>query len=445
MTIAAKKVTFPRGGVHPYDDKEYTRGKPLKRTPPPRTVEVPLLQHIGAPAKPAVSKKDSVKKGQLIGEASGYISANVHSPVSGTVKKIESRVHNPTGKKVPAVIIENDGEDEWAEGCNQPQDIEKLSREDMISMVQEAGVVGLGGATFPSHVKLNPPEGTTVSDVIINGAECEPMLTCDHRLMLERTDEIVDALRLIMQIVDATRGYIAIELNKKDAIERFTEAAAGHSDISICPLEVKYPQGAEQQLITAITGREVPSGGGLPSDVGCLVHNVATVLAIRDAIRLRKPLIERAITVTGNGIQEPGNFIESIGTNVADILQRQGVRNDGSQLLIMGGPMMGISQADPHVPLVKGNSGIILEKAGKSPSHRPCIRCGRCIEHCPLGLVPSQLSILCEQEEWEAAKDLNVLECKECGCCAYVCPAERHIVHQIKFCKAELAKKRNKS
>jgi len=443
MVVETTRRTFPRGGVHPPEGKERTEHIPLSVSTPPDEVAVLMSQHIGAPAQPVVKKKDEVKKGELIGQAQGFISANVHAPVSGTVKAVEERVHNPTGRLVPAVIIENNRNEEWAEGCNEPQDVEKLDAKRMVEMVQEAGIVGLGGAAFPAHVKLSPPPGVEVKDVIINGAECEPYLTCDHRLMVEHAEDIVNALRLIMRIVGGQKGYVAIESNKPDAIEKFQALVQSDPNIGVYPLVVKYPQGAEQQLITAMTGREVPSGGGLPSDVGCLVHNVGTALAIRDAIRLRKPLIERALTVGGDAISNPGNFIERVGTNVQSILERQGIL-PGGNLLLMGGPMMGVAQADLNVPLIKGNSGILLWHADAPPPQQACIRCGRCVDHCPLGLVPSDLSIVCESQDWDAALAAGLLECKECGCCAFVCPGKRRIVHLIRFGKAELAKRRKK-
>ena len=443
MATGTKRLTFPRGGIHPAEFKERTEHLPLVVSEPPAQLEVLMLQHIGAPANPVVKKKDRVRKGQLIGEAQGFISANVHSPVSGVVKAVEPRPHNPTGLPVPAVIIENDGEEQWAEGLNVPQDPERADARRMVELVQEAGVVGLGGASFPTHVKLSPPPGVKILDVIVNGAECEPHLTCDHRLMLERADEIADALRLVMRIVRAERGHIAIEFNKPDAIERLTQAAGAENSVTVWPLKVKYPQGAEQQLISAVTGREVPSGGGLPHEVGCLVHNVGTLLAIREAIAFRRPLIERAVTVTGEGVENAGNFVERIGTGIGDILQRQGTLPE-SNLLIVGGPMMGVAQSRADVPLVKGNSGIVVRVGAGALAQRACIRCGRCVEHCPLGLTPGQLSIVCEKMDWDAAVELGIVECKECGCCAYVCPAKRSIVHLIRFGKAELARRRKR-
>ena len=441
MALSTKRLTFPSGGVHPPEQKGRTEHLLLVVSEPPARVEVLMLQHIGTPARPVVKRKDKVKKGQLIGEAQGFISANVHSPVSGTVKAIENRIHNPTGRMVPAAIIENDGEEQWAEGANEPQDIDGIDARRAVELVREAGIVGLGGASFPTHVKLSPPPGTEVTEVIINGAECEPCLTCDHRLMLEQADEIIEGLRLIMQIVGARNGHIAVESNKPDAISIFAQALSSDAHITVHPLEVKYPQGAEQQLITALTGREVPSQGGLPSDIGCLVHNVGTVLAIRDAIRFRRPLIERALTVTGDGVKNAGNFIERVGTSVQHILERQETREEAN-LLVLGGPMMGVAQANPDVPLIKGNSGILLEIVDILPPQRACIRCGRCVEHCPLGLMPGEMSIVCENMDWDAAQQMGVMECKECGCCAYVCPTSRRIVHMIRFAKAELAKRR---
>jgi len=441
MATQTGKKTFPKGGVHPEGHKELTSGLPLELSTPPDEVAILMVQHIGAPAAPVVEKKDQVKKGQLVGRAQGYISANVHASVSGTVRAVEQRIYSVTGALVPAVVIQNDGEDAWADGLNERQEIGSMTTGRMVELVQECGVVGLGGATFPAHVKLSPPEDSPITDVFINGAECEPYVTVDHRLMLERTDELLDGLRLIMRIVGAENGWIGIEQNKPDAIDAFSRVLEGEANVRVMPLEVRYPQGAEQQLITAATGREVPSGGGLPSDVGCLVHNVATVLAIRDAVRFRRPLIDRAVTVAGDGVEKPGNFIERIGSNVGDVARRQGIREETNQL-IFGGPMMGIAQGVLDVPLVKGNNAILLRRGVEIPPMRDCIRCGRCVEHCPLGLMPGDLSVVCEQGDWDAALDLGILECKECGCCAYVCPARRRIVQLIKLGKAELRRRK---
>jgi len=440
MATKTKTVTFPRGGVRLPELKDRTKAQPLERPPAPAQVAVLMLQHAGAPAVPVVRRRERVRKGQLLGRAQGYVSANVHSPVSGTVEAIEPRLYNLTGRRMPAVVIANDGSEKWAPGMNQPQNVEEMQVARMVELVRDCGVVGLGGAMFPSHVKLSPPAGMSITDVFVNGTECEPYVTVDHRLMIERTADVVDGLRLIMRMVKAKNGHVAIGRNKPDAIEAMGDAVAGEPDIRIVPLKVRYPQGAEHQIITAVTGREVPKEGGLPAAVGCLVHNVATVLAIRDAVRFRRPLIERPVTVTGDGIEQAGNFIEPIGASVADIIARQGVR-EGANQLILGGPMMGVAQAVADVPLVKGNTAIVLLRDARLPAQRDCIRCGRCIEQCPMGLVPGAIGIACESREWEAAAALGLLECKECGCCAYVCPAGRGIVHMIKSGKSELRRK----
>jgi electron transport complex protein RnfC len=441
MVTETKTLSFPRGGVHPPDGKARTSGVPLAVSEPPAEVAILMSQHIGAPAKPVVNKKDKVRKGQIVGEASSFISANVHASVSGTVRAVEDRIFCVTGARVPAVVIENDGEEQWADGLNEPQDVDKMDAKRLVELVHECGIVGLGGATFPTHVKLSPAPDSPISDVFINGTECEPFVTVDHRLMLERTDDIVDGLRLIMRIVGAPNGYVGIERNKPDAIEAFNRALSGDPAVRVVPLQIKYPQGAEQQLITAVTGREVPSKGGLPGDVGCLVHNVATALAIRDAVRFRRPLIERGVTVTGDGIENAGNFIERIGVNIGDLILRQGLR-EGANQLILGGPMMGLAQGTFDLPLIKGNGCLLVRCDASVPAQRNCIRCGRCVENCPLGLMPGQMSIALEQKDWDAAAELGVMECKECGCCAYVCPAGRRIVHLVKFGKAELNRRK---
>jgi electron transport complex protein RnfC len=442
MGAATASKTFPRGGVHPGDHKERTCDLPLQRSEAPAQVALLMVQHIGAPAAPVVKAGDSVDKGQLVGEARGFVSASVHASVSGKVKAVEGRIFSVTGTVVPAVVIENDGEERWADGWNEAQDVDGMTPSQMVDLVQECGVVGLGGATFPAHVKLTPPDDSPITDVLVNGAECEPYVTVDHRLMLERTADLVDGLRLLMRMVRAPRGCIGVEENKPDALAAIEQLVADEPGIQVLPLRVRYPQGAEQQLITAATGREVPSGG-LPMNVGCLVHNVATVLAIRDAVRFRKPLIERAVTVTGEGVAEPGNFIERIGTSLADIIARQGAVEDVNQL-ILGGPMMGIAQATPDVPLVKGNNCLLLRRNVAVPPQQACIRCGRCVAQCPLGLMPGQMSIAMERGDWNEAVRLGMLECKECGCCAYVCPAKRRIVHMVKLGKSELRRKKSR-
>lgn len=429
--------TFPKGGIHPEESKELSKDCVIETPPPPQAVVIPLQQHIGAPAKAVVNKKDVVRKGQLIGEAQGFISANIHATIGGTVKSIDTCPSPITGRPTEAITIENDGDDSWAEGCNEEQDPWSMDPKAMVQLVHGAGIVGMGGATFPTHVKLSPPPGCMVEHAIINAVECESYITSDYRLMMERAADIVESLKLIMKIVGAPHGHIGVESNKPDAFEALARAAEGESGVEVHLLQVKYPQGAEHQLIKALTGREIPSKGGLPSAIGCLVHNVATGLAIRDAVRFKRPLIDRVVTLTGEGLENPANQVLRFGTSVEEALTRQGIM-EGANKLIMGGPMMGIAQAAAEIPTIKGTNSILLLKDAAQLRMRPCIRCGRCVEACPYGLAPSEISILCESEDWDRAMAWDILECKECGCCTFVCPAKRKIVHLVKFGKAEL-------
>jgi electron transport complex protein RnfC len=425
-----------QGGVHPPDRKELSKDKPIQDFPPPALAVLYLSQHIGAPARPVVEKGDTVLKGQVVGEAGGFVSAPVHASVSGTVKAIEPCPH-PLGKKVPAVVIENDGNETWAEGVNQGRDVDSMSPEDIRSAIQAAGIVGLGGATFPTHVKLSPIDGKPISDLIINCAECEPYLTCDYRQMLEQADEVVAATRLLMRATGAPNGWIAVESNKPDAAEILSKAAAGDPNIRVELCEVKYPQGAEHQITVALLGREIPSGG-LPLDVGCVCQNTGTAVAVYEALRLNKPLIERVLSVTGDGVERPANCRVRLGTLVSAVLDAAGVRPEMNKLVI-GGPMMGLAQYTADVAVMKGTSGILALTDAKAFESRACIRCGRCVEVCPWHLVPSYLSIICEAKDVEAIKSSTIMDCKECGCCTFVCPSRRPIVHLVKYGKGELA------
>ncbi|RKY26143.1 MAG: electron transport complex subunit RsxC [Planctomycetota bacterium] len=426
--------TFP-GGVHPSDRKELSRDCPIEDAPIPERVYIPLSQHIGAPCKPVVEKGDTVRMGQVVGEAGGFVSAPVHASVSGTVAGIEERIHI-FGAKVPCVVIDNDGRDQWFEGCNQPVDYSDWDHDAIRGKVRQAGLAGMGGATFPTHVKFSPPPEKPIDTVIINGVECEPYLTCDYRLMLESPQRIIDGAEIILRAVRCNRCIIAVEANKPDAYEVMREYVSGHDKISVEMLEVKYPQGAEKQLIKALLGREVPSGG-LPMDVGALVSNVGTTAAVYDAVALNKPLIERLCTVTGEGVERPSNFLARIGTPLTVLLEKTGMR-PGAKKFILGGPMMGLAQFTTDLVVIKGTSGVLVLMEADSGEYENCIRCGRCVDACPTYLIPSELSILAEAGEWEAAKEKNVLDCIECGVCAYVCPARRPIVHLIKLAKAEL-------
>jgi len=427
--------------MHTRDFKELSKDRPIELGPQPTEAALPLQQHIGAPARPLVAKGDAVRKGQLIAEPGGFVSAAVHASVSGTVKAIELRPH-ALGKPVDSIIIESDGKEEWADGLPAENDIEVLSAEEIRSKVQAAGIVGLGGASFPTHVKLSPPPDMPIDSVIINAVECEPYLTRDYRLMLERTDDIVAGMRLIMTAVSAQRGYIAVEANKIDACEKLRQAAAQYDDIQVDLLAVKYPQGAELQLIEAVLGRQVPSGE-LPMAAGAVVQNVATAVAIYEACRHDLPLTDMVVTVTGPGAGKPANLRVPLGTPVKLLLEHCEASGNVNKLII-GGPMMGLAQYTSETTVTKGTSGIVLLTDAEDFDYGPCIRCGRCVDHCPMGLVPSDLSIVCEAGRVEEMLDHNIMDCKECGTCAYVCPARRPIVQWVKLGKATLARRKAK-
>ena len=435
-----------RGGVHPHDFKELSKDKSIKPAPVPEVVVLPMSQHIGAPCKPVVKKRDEVKKGQLIGEAGGFVSAPIHASVSGKVTAVEPRPH-PLGRPTLSVVIENDGNEEWAEGLNEERDYSSMSPDEMREEIQKAGMVGMGGATFPTHVKLSPPKDKPIDAVILNGAECEPYLTCDYRLMLEKPTELVEGLKIIMGVLSVTNGYIGIEANKPDAFARLKQAVAGEPNVSVELLEVKYPQGAEKQLIKALLDRDVPPpssakpGGpmGLPMDVGVVVQNVGTALAIYEALKYDRPIVERVLTITGDGVRERSNLLARLGTPLKVLLDDAGPLQDLNKL-IMGGPMMGLAQFTDDVPVIKGTSGILALCSAETFEYGACIRCGKCVRNCPMNLVPSDLSIICESKNIEAIKSSQVMDCFECGCCTFGCPAKRPIVHLVKFGKAELAK-----
>ncbi len=430
------------GGIHPPSDwKSLAKDKEITQAPLPETAYVLTAQNIGAPSKPIVAKGDKVQKGQRIAEASAFISAHVHAPVSGEVKEITFRPHPVTGARTPTITIKRGADDEWAPGLNEPTDIDALSPEDIRNLVKEAGVVGLGGAAFPTHVKLSPPPGKTVDTVILNGAECEPYLTCDYRQMLERTQEIIDGLRIIMKCLGVKDAYVGIEANKMDACEKISSVIGDDPNIKLEVLEVKYPQGAEHQLIKAVTGREFKPTQ-LPLEAGCVVHNISTTLAIYEAVKWKRPLIQRVVTVTGDGVENPGNFVTRIGTPIESLLSLTGIKEDANKL-IFGGPMMGIAQQSVITAnTVKGTGGVLVMRGAETWESHACIRCGKCVEACPYGLNPSYLSIFCEAENFQGAMEYNLMECKECGCCTYVCTSKRPIVHLIKMAKFDLGRQR---
>jgi len=419
-----------KGGVHPPEAKHLAEKKPIERFAAPEVVVLPMSQHIGAPAKICVEKGDEVLVGQKVGEAGGFVSAPVHSSVSGKVKRIVTALH-PVGSQVPAVEVANDGEYRKADGVGEERPgWRELGPDEIKAAISDAGLVGMGGATFPTHVKLSPPPEKPIDTVILNGAECEPYLTADHRLMLEQPDGIVEGLKLFMKVVGAERGIIAIESNKPDAVKLFTDKVSGESNIDCVMLYVKYPQGAEKQQIKALLDREIPSGA-LPMEVGALVQNVGTAFAAYEAVALRKPLYERVTTVSGTGVREPGNFLVSVGTGVDLLLDRCGVDPEANKL-ICGGPMMGFTVPTAQLPVIKGTSGLLLLKNAPVYVERSCISCGRCLDACPMGLSPSRLSKYGEAEALEQMAEWNVMDCIECGCCSYVCPARRPMVQHMK-------------
>ncbi len=444
------------GGIHPPEEK-YTQDLPIKQTEEPKKVVLPLQQHTGVPGQPLVKVGDEVKVGQKIGEINAFISAPVHSSVSGKVVAIESYPH-PVGSMVLSVIIESDQKNTLAEEIKARANWENISPEEIKKIVREAGVVGLGGAAFPTHVKLSPPKEKKIDALILNGAECEPYLTADYRLMVERAEEIISGMKLLMKALDVERGIIGIEDNKPEAIKimitqikksdstDYNLRNQGLKKICVIPLKTRYPQGSEKHLIKVILGREIPSGG-LPMDVGVVVNNVGTAYAVYQAVAKSLPLIKRVVTVSGEGIKEPQNLEVKIGTSFQDLInQCGGLRDDRLngkiEKIIMGGPMMGIAQYTTEVPVVKGTTGILVLRDGGVIQPRSCIRCGRCIDVCPVRLMPTMYALLVEHKKWDEVEKYNILDCIECGCCAYICPSRIPLIHYIKYGKSEIMMKR---
>lgn len=448
MEMTLKLKTFPKGGIHPPDNK-LAKDSPIRELAPPPKVTIPLSQHIGAPAKPLVKKGDTVKVGTLIAEGKGFISANIHSSVSGTVLKIDD-VNDRSGYKLKAIYIKVEG-DEWEPDIILAPEIItdiKLTPEEIIERMKTAGIVGLGGAMFPTHVKFMVPKDKSVDTLIIDAIECEPYLTADHRLMLERSDKILVGVEIMKRALRLERAVIGIENNKRDAIELLSEKARHYDGIEVMAMAMKYPQGAEKQLIKAITHREVPSGR-LPMDVGCVVDNVATTLSIYHAVQQNKPMISRVVTVTGKSLREQANFRVRIGTPFSYMLDAAGGVPENTGKIISGGPMMGKAIGHLDVPVNKGTSAILVldEHEAHRKAARSCFRCGNCVKACPMGIEPYLLEKLAGKGLWEDCRAHHISDCIECGSCSYICPASRPLLDRIRWGKrqvAELQRKRKR-
>ena len=431
--------TFPLGGVHPPENKLSAKVK-LEGLSLPETVIIPVSQHIGAPAKILVKKSDKVKTGQLIAESGGFVSANVHASVSGTVQKIDNFLDSSGYRRMAVQIKVED--DEWIEEIDRSAEIKKdfnLSSEEIINKILSSGLVGLGGATFPSHVKLSVPQGKKAEYLIVNAVECEPYLTADHALMLEKGEEIMVGTRIMMKALNVEKAIIGIESNKMDAIQYLGQLAQNEEGITVKALKVKYPQGGEKQLVAALLGREVPSGG-LPIDVGVVAFNVGSIFAAYEAVQKNKPLIERVVTITGKSVKKPSNFIVRIGTPVSALVEAAGGLPEDTGKIVNGGPMMGKAINSLDVPIVKGSSGILIipESEAHRKEVRNCIRCTKCVSACPMGLEPYLLMSLSEREMWERIEKERALDCIECGSCSYICPANRPLLDYIRLGKREV-------
>ncbi len=429
--------TFRIGGIHPAENK-FSAGQKIKTANLPKQVAIPLAHYIGAPAEAVVAKGDIVKVGQVIGKANGFISANVHSSVSGKVNKIDVQL-DASGYKRAAVFIDVDG-DEWLETIDRTETVVRecnLTKEEIIKKVAEAGIVGLGGATFPAHVKLSPPPGKKAEVLVINAVECEPYLTCDHQLMLEKGEEIMVGISILMKALDVKRAVVGIENNKKDAIALFHKLAKEFNGVEVAALKVQYPQGGEKQLIDAAIGRQVPSGA-LPIEVGAVVQNVGTTFAVYEAVQKNKPLFERVMTVTGKSTTNPGNYLVRLGTMLSEVVDQAGGVPADTGKIIGGGPMMGRSLMTLDVPMAKGSAGVLFIQNMESlrKKMQNCIRCGKCVNVCPMGLEPYLLMSQSEREMWPEMESNRVMDCIECGSCSYTCPSNRALLDYIRFGKS---------
>ncbi len=433
--------TFSIGGVHPAENK-LSAGSPIREAALPKQAIFSMFQHIGAPAKPVVKKGDVVKVGTLLGEAGGFVSAPIYSSVSGKVSKVDVALDASDTRRM-AVYVDVEG-DEWEDSIDRSADLVRLEdrpeldAKTIVEKIKQAGIVGMGGATFPTHVKLCPPPGEKAECVIINAVECEPYLTSDHSLMLEKADEILVGVALIMKAVGVERGYIGIENNKPDAIQLMTEKASAYPQIEVVPLKVQYPQGGEKQLIDAVIGRQVPAPPAIPISVGAVVQNVGTAFAIYEAVMKNKPLISRVITVTGKSVKQPSNLLARLGTPFSQLMEECGGLPSDTGKIVGGGPMMGKALISLEIPMTKGSSGLLImnDKEARRAEVEPCIRCAKCVSVCPMGLEPYLLSKISGQHMWEEAERECIVSCIECGSCAFTCPSNRPLLDNIRLGKA---------
>ena len=430
--------TFPIGGVHPSDNKQWSKGSAIEVMELPDVVNIPLGQHIGAPATAVVKKGDNVVVGQLIAEATGFMSANIHSPISGTVTAVDMQV-NGQGLRQMMVTIKREG-DEWDSNIDRSTTLVtecNLEPKAIIEKIKAAGIVGMGGATFPTHVKLSIPDGKKAEVLIINGVECEPYLTSDYRTMLERGEELIAGTRILMRAIGVTTAVIGVEANKPDAVKHLQTLVGAATDIKIQMLKTQYPQGGEKQLIAAVTGREVPAPPALPIDVGAVVCNASTAVAVYEAVQKNKPLIERVVTVTGAAVPQPKNLLTRFGTPVEALIAKCGGLADGDVKVINGGPMMGRALSNIAMPVMKGCSGItiMVGENAKRGVESPCIKCAKCVEACPMGLEPYLLSKQARKKAWDAMEANDITSCIECGCCQFTCPANIPLLDYIRLGK----------
>jgi len=440
--MTASLLTFAKGGVHPPESKEITEHLAIEKMPLPVQVEIPLLQHFGAPSQALVNKKDRVEEGDLIGEVKGGLGANVHASITGIVTNIGTSI-GPLNLNLPSITIDRDPE--APDKTYSPSDWKGLAPQDLLQKIKDAGIVGIGGAGFPAHTKLSPPPDAKVDTLVLNGAECEPYLTTDHRVMLEKPEEVVEGAKILLRVLGIKECYIGVEANKGDAIDALRKAIGQQKleglNIQVSPLKVKYPQGSEKQLIESTTGRKVP-GGGLPFDVGVIVQNVGTTKAVYDAVVLNKPLYEKVITISGKGIARPANLQVRVGTRIRDIVQYLGGTKANLAKIVMGGPMMGFAVSSVDIPVTKTCSGILFltdDEIDEQP-YGPCIRCGWCLDACPMGLSPNEIALYVEAGRGADTAPFGVFDCFECGSCAFVCPSKRPLVQFIRLAKQKAKK-----